>query len=310
MSELNRRRFLSISAAAFATAGFGQFAAAAPITQWHGVAMGAAASIRLRHPEAKRIIKAALAEIDRLENIFSLYRAHSHLSQLNATGRLDHPPFELLEVLGLCGSLHTATQGRFDPTVQPLWELYAEHYSAGRVLDQTEIDEVLHTVGWRNLKVNTGAIAFAKPGMALTLNGIAQGFIADKVAALLRNEGLSDVLVDTGELRAVGGHPDGGGWPVTLKNPRAGLKADHLELADKALATSAVLGTVFDEHGRVGHILDPRTGRPAPARWSRVSVVAPRAALADGLSTAMCLMSRREIEVVGKAFPDARIILA
>ena len=54
--------------------------------------------------------------------------------------------------------------------------------------------------------------------MALTLNGIAQGYIADRVVALLRAEGLSDVLVNTGELRALGGHPDGGGWPVSLND--------------------------------------------------------------------------------------------
>jgi len=307
-STISRRRFVTISAAACGTAVFGRFATALPLTQWRGTALGAAASIRLRHPEASRIIAAARAEIDRLENIFSLYRADSQLSKLNQNRRLDHAAFELLELLGLCGSLNAATGGRFDPSVQPLWTLYAETYSTGSAPTRGQIDDTLRRVGWGHVVVDSGAVSFARPGMALTLNGIAQGFIADKVAGLLQAEGLRDVLVETGEFRAVGGHPDGGGWPVALRGGAGNAADQRLQLQDMALATSAVSGTVFDRAALVGHILDPVTGQPAPARWSHVSVLAPSAALADGLSTAMCLMSAEEIERVVAAFANARAI--
>ena len=142
--------------------------------------------------------------------------------------------------------------------------------------------------------------------MALTLNGIAQGYIADRVAALLRAEGLTDVLVNSGELRALGGNPDGGAWPVTFDGG-SGKPAGSMDLRDAALASSAPLGTAFDAEGRVGHILDPRSGQPAAPAWRLVSVVARTAALADGLSTAFCLMSREEIERTLAHFPDARL---
>jgi thiamine biosynthesis lipoprotein len=138
--------------------------------------------------------------------------------------------------------------------------------------------------------------------MALTLNGIAQGFIADRVAGLLAAEGLTDILVDTGELRALGSTPTGGDWPVDLADG-----AGSLGLRDQALASSAPLGTVFDAAGTAGHILDPRSGATARPRFRLVSVTAPSAALADGLSTALCLMDRPQIDATLARFPAARL---
>lgn len=308
LSTITRRRFVAISAAALgaAIAGLPVAAAATPPTRWRGVALGAEASITLRHPEAERIIAACRAEIARLERIFSLYDARSALSRLNARGRLDAPPFELLELLGQCGAIHAATGGLFDPTVQPLWAAYAEAFAGGRAPGAETIGRALERVGWSGVAAEPGRIAFARPGMALTLNGIAQGYVADRVAALLRAEGLTDVLVNTGEMRALGGHPDGGAWPVSFDDGRS-RPAGSMELRDAALASSAPLGTAFDAEGRVGHILDPRSGRPAASAWRLVSVTARTAALADGLSTALCLMTRAEIDGTLAHFPDARL---
>ncbi|MFC3118731.1 FAD:protein FMN transferase [Jhaorihella thermophila] len=141
----------------------------------------------------------------------------------------------------------------------------------------------------KNLRFDGGGVRFARPGMALTLNGIAQGYIADRVAAMLRAEGLTDVMVDTGELHALGGRPGGGDRPVALQAGGQRIP-DAVHLRDRALASSAPTGTRI---GTAGHILNPETGRPAPSRWTLVSVAAPSAAIADGLSTAGCLMSRK-----------------
>jgi len=310
MPRISRRRFLSISAAAAGMASFGRFTHARDLSEWRGIALGASASIRLQHPDADRIIAKARAEIDRLESIFSLYRSTSALSRLNVSGQLQKPPFEMLELLGLCGSLHAATGARFDPTIQPLWQLYAEQLVAGSTPLPEQITETRKRIGWGHVSVAAGAVTFSKPGMAITLNGIAQGFIADKVADLLKAEGLSNVLVETGEFKAIGGHPEGGAWPVSLRGIDNKTPAQRLELKEMALATSAPMGTVLDRDGTIGHILDPRTGLPAPAQWSRVSVLAPSAALADGLSTAMCLMPPKEIDKVAAAFANVRAIAA
>lgn len=307
MQKLNRRRFLSISAAAAGTLALGGKAATTPLFRWRGAALGAAASITLRHPDAQRITEAAQMEIARLEAIFSLYREDSALTRLNVTGRLVDPPFELLELTSLCAIVHSATGGLFDPTVQPLWETYASHYADGRAPGDNSIDMALARVGWPAVTVSPAAIAFERDGMAITLNGVAQGYIADRVAELLRAEGLTDILVDTGEMRAIGGYPDGGGWPVSI-GWEASANQEQLRLTNMALASSEPLGTAFDAAGAVGHILNPLTGRPADARWKLVSVMAPSAALADALTTAMCLMSRAEMTSVLSRFPAARLV--
>ena len=295
---LNRRRFLTISAAAAGLAASGARAASTRV--WTGVALGARASIRLDHPEAGAIAARAAAEIARLEGIFSLYRADSALSRLNVEARLAAPPAELLECLTLAGTVHRASGGAFDPTVQPLWALWAERASAGVRPEAAELAAARAPGAWGNLRLEAEEIAMA-PGMALTLNGIAQGYIGDRVAALLEAEGLTDILIDTGEHRALGQMPGGGGWPVRL------AQGGSVALRNRALATSAPLGTVFDSEGRFGHILDPRTGEPAAPVWRAISITAPSAALADALSTAACLMpDRAAIDGMVAQFAGAR----
>jgi thiamine biosynthesis lipoprotein len=300
MPAVSRRRFIAISAAALAAGG----ARAAPATRWTGVALGARTAITLAHPEAARLVAAARDEVARLEAVFSLYRATSALSCLNRDGALDAPPMELVECLGIAGAVHAATGGAFDPTVQPLWRTYAQAFAAGHAPDEGTIAAARNRVGWAAVDVAPDRVAFRRPGMEMTLNGIAQGYIADRVTRLLEEEGLRDILVDTGELRATGGMPGGGAWPVQLPGGR------DTGLRDRALATSAPLGTAFDAAGRVGHILDPRSGYPAPAYGRSVTVTAPTAALADALSTALCLLGESDGDLALGAFRGCRRIAA
>ena len=290
---LNRRRFLTIVASLAATP-------ALSFTEWQGMALGARAHLYIDHPEARAIAAEAEAEIARLEAIFSLY-TDSSLAQLNRLGRLEAPPFDLLECLALCDSVHQATGGVFDPTIQPVWALYAESYAAGAAPSEAQVAAALARTGWSRLRYDEASVNL-EPGMALTLNGAAQGFIADRVGALLKARGLSHVLVDTGEFNALGPKSSGAPWPVRL------TAGGQVDLTKGALASSSALGTTFDPEGRVGHILSPLTGRPAPSRWQLVTITAPSAGLADALSTAACLMEdRTQIEGALVPFAEARL---
>ncbi len=261
----------------------------AATAQWRGVALGAEAYIVLDHPDADVLIPRAVAEIRRLEAIFSLFHADSELSRLNRDGRLDVPSLDMIELASLCTALHHRTHGAFDPTVQPLWALHAEAWSRGAAPDDHEIERLCRSTGWREVDLSPSEISFRWPGMALTLNGIAQGFIADKVVSLLRRHGIENVLVNTGEISAAGRAQGDSPWSVVLPD------GSEMLLSNRAVATSAPLATSFDRGETVGHIIDPRTGRPG-GRWTQVTVEAKSAAEADGLSTAFCLMSRAEID--------------
>ncbi len=282
-----RRRFLTILAGAAVLPTLGSAA-----TSWRGIALGADAQIILDHPDADTLIARAVAEISRLEGLFSL-RRDSQLTRLNTAGRLANPAPEMLELLSICAMVNARTSGAFDPTIQPLWALFAESYAAGAPPTAGQIAQV--NTGWQHVRFAPAMVSFAKPDMALTLNGIAQGFIADKIAALFREAGVENVLVDTGEIMALGTAPDGGAWPVTIANSGSRI----VPLSNAAIATSAPLGTGLDPAGTVGHIIDPRTGQPG-GQWAQVSVAATSAALADGLSTAFCLLTGREIGKINK----------
>lgn len=316
---LGRRRFIAIAGAAAGAALLpGASAAATPVHRWRGVALGADASILLAHPDrdaAERLIAACVAEVRRLEGIFSLYDAGSTLARLNRDGAVDTPPLELVELLARAGDISARTGGAFDVTVQPLWRRYADHFAAaGAGAEDSDlapdVTDVLPLVDWRRIDVDPARVAFARPGMAATLNGIAQGFITDRIAALLESHGIRQVLVDLGEIRAVGRHPGGRPWRAGIDDPAApGRLAGTLDLADRALATSGGYGTVFDRAGRYGHLLDPRTGRTAPVARS-ISVLAPDATTADALSTAFSVMPVAEIRATLERFGGVGVYVA
>lgn len=303
--KITRRRFISIcgAVAGVSLAALGSGPAwprrASPLFhEWRGVALGADASLRIYHPdaaEAKRMIADALAEVHRLEHVFSLYDDTSALSRLNREGELADPPQELVELLAASKRYARATAGAFDPTVQPLWDLYATHFSRPDAdpngPSPVDIATARARCGYEQVAIDVGQIVFDRAGMALTLNGIAQGYITDRIAELLRARGVTHTLVDMGETRALDGNPAGRPWSVGIKDPRVqdGL-LEKLALDNQAIATSGGYGTEFDASGRFNHIFDPATGLCAN-RYLSVSVIAPTATCADALSTALSVMS-------------------
>ena len=134
--------------------------------------------------------------------------------------------------------------------------------------------------------------------MALTLNGIAQGFAADRLAEIAARHGLTDLLIDSGETRAIGPRD----WTARIDAPD-GRPIRRLSIRERALATSAPFGTRIGPQGDRAHILSA-TRTP---HWALVSVSAPTAVLADALSTAAVLLDRPAIDRALAAFPGARI---
>ncbi len=295
---LSRRRFIAISAAAGAcTLPVASWSSDVAPQRWRGIALGAQASLLLHHPdrdEAMRLIAASVAEIARLEKIFSLYRTNSAISQLNRQGALHHPPLELVQALADCRGISDLSQGAFDVTVQPLWRLYTEHFS-GQNADPAgpsarDVAAARDLVNYHDLSIDEQQIALARDGMEITLNGFAQGFITDRVAELLRRAGMKNVLVDIGETRALDDHPDGRPWRLGIRNPSEPNDVLRtIGFANQAVATSGGYGTKFDAAGRHHHLFDPHTGR-STARYASVTVIAAKAATADALSTAFSNM--------------------
>jgi len=316
---MTRRRMIGISAAAagMALLPFGSRAAVPEAVTWQGEAMGAQASLTIHHPDrstAEKLAAMVVTEMRRLERIFSLYRDDSDLVLLNRQRFLVAPPKELVEILLLSREAGARTGGAFDPTVQPLWDAYRRHFSMPGASEAGPsakiVRECLARVGLDRIACSSDRIELPVPGSALTLNGIAQGYITDKVVDLLRAGGIERSMVDMGESRAIGSAPGGRPWRVGISDPQDGARIlKVLDVEDRAVATSSPFGFRFDAEGQFSHIIDPRSGA-TPQRHAGVTVVAGQAALADALSTAFNLMDAAEIAAVldGMAGAEAHIL--
>ncbi|NEW87272.1 MULTISPECIES: FAD:protein FMN transferase [Rhodopseudomonas] len=318
-SALNRRRFVTIAASAFGVAMLGRAVpsqAGGPV-RWRGSALGAQVSIEIHHPDrvaAARLVEASVHEVRRLEQMFSLYRPDSAICVLNRSGVLIAPDPDMVALLQTTLDLAALTGGAFDPTVQPLWELYRSHFErsgadpAGPA--KAEVASALAKVGYHDVLVSADRIALKRPGAAITLNGIAQGFATDRVVDLLRKGGMTATLVDIGEIRAIGAKSDGAPWRVGLADPeKAGVELGTVELVDRAIATSSGAGFRFDPAGQFTHLFDPSTGR-CPSSYRSVSVVAPTATEADALSTAFSVLDRSRIVAILRARAGVEVLLA
>ncbi|RME64614.1 MAG: FAD:protein FMN transferase, partial [Alphaproteobacteria bacterium] len=196
----------------------------------------------------------------------------------------------------------------------PLWTLYADHFAAadapaaGPAPDA--VAAAMRRVGWEKMSRGADGICFGVAGMALTLNGIAQGFITDRAYDIMAAAGMRHVLLDIGEWRALGPRPGGGAWRIGVADPLAPWRVLARQGLDdgRAIATSAPAGAPFDAMLRHHHLFDPRTGHSARS-WKSVSVVAANAALADALSTALAVAAPERAAGILAKFPDAGALL-
>ncbi|MBV6271874.1 FAD:protein FMN transferase [Alcaligenaceae bacterium CGII-47] len=272
---------------------------------WRGIALGADAELRIYHTDpnfAQALIERSIAEVHRLEQVFSLYQDDSALSKLNRDGVLDHPPADLLRLLSQSRQFSERTGGAFDPSVQSLWRVYADHFSTPNANpagpDQQLIDQALAQVDYQSIDLDAARIRLTHPGMALTLNGIAQGYITDRIAEMLNQAGLTHALIDMGELRGLNSDLAAPAWQVSLAkpdNPTQGFQT--VQLRNQALSTSGGYGTSFDTAGQFTHLFDPKTGLSQPV-YRSVSVMADNATAADALSTALSNMPMDQARTV------------
>jgi thiamine biosynthesis lipoprotein len=258
--------------------------------------MGADATIRfsgIGSAQAQATATAAAAEIERLEGALSLFREDSEISRLNRTGALDEPSGDLRRALALALAVAEATGGLFDPTVQALWRAYVDWFAStdrNSVPPDAIVETARQRVDWRHIEITSGRIILGD-GQAITLNGLGQGYVTDRVADLFLRRGIERVLIDLGEQRALGPCADGASWRIARTGGRA------LMLRRGALATSEGAGCKFDTSGAAHHLFDPRSGRSATI-WRRITVHHGFAAVADALSTALYAATAEEIEVL------------
>ena len=146
--------------------------------------MGTLVTITVVHPDAeagRMMVAATFDEIERLESLLSRHRAGTPVWSLNENGVVRAPPREVLEVVRKGLDYSALTAGAFDMTIAPVLNLYNSSFSeTGAAPPQEEVRRALALVGFQHVQVSDREIAFEKGGMAVSLDGIAKGYIVDR----------------------------------------------------------------------------------------------------------------------------------
>jgi thiamine biosynthesis lipoprotein len=271
-------------------------------------------------PDATELGVAALDLVDEIEATISIYREESELSRLNAGAAAGWQPVsdELHGLLTLARELHGRTGGGFDIAAGALVRAWGFLRRQGRTPTDDELASALAASGMRHVELDAAGrrMRFTRPGVEINPGAIGKGWAVDRASDALAAAGVPSMLVHGGQssVRARGIHgpalPGRRGWPVGLRHPLfPGRRLATIALEDRALGTSGSATQFFVDRGRrLGHILDPRTGRPAEGVLS-ATVIAPTAAVADALSTAAYVLGVAGLETIAPPGGDVAAIL-
>ena len=276
------------------------------------LAFGTTMSIQLLHDnrqQAELAIEDAFHAAKNIDHLMSIYSARSQVYQLNRDGRLPAPDPHLLHVMQDAMRLSALSHGAFDITVQPLWQQFS-HAARNQTLPASAALQAARAlVNWKDVVVKPDEIHFRKPGMAITLNGMAQGYAVDLALAAVKARGVRHGLLDTGEFISAGQKSASRHWAIGVQHPRdTQAMAAVLEMDGRSIATSGDYATTFTPDFRHHHIFDPATG-DSPLQLASVTVAAPTGLQADGLSTTLLVMGSEKALRLAASLPQVDVLL-
>jgi thiamine biosynthesis lipoprotein len=235
----------------------------------------------------------AFQEIERLTRSMNRFDGTTAVAQLNTEGFLKDTPPEVFEVIAGALDYYRLTQQAFDISVKPVVDLFRKNFAQGnsRPPGGIELRRALDRVGSDMIELKGRSVRFKKPGMGITLDGIAKGYIVDRASEILTKNQIKNYLINAGgDIRAVGSRRDNKAWSVAIQDPKKEKQyPDVIRLTDSAIATSGNYEVYFDREKMFHHIVDPRTGL-SPRLSSSVSVIARTVMDADALSTSAFVM--------------------
>jgi thiamine biosynthesis lipoprotein len=261
------------------------------------------------------------ARLERVAASMSTYRPGSEISRFNAldqAGEPFAPSADFLAVMRVAAEIHTATDGAWDGTLDPLVTLwgFGREQHGDRLPTAAEVEARLPRVGFERIAITPqGGLVKGDGRLTLDLASIAKGYGVDAVTRLLEDQGFSDFLVEVGgEVFAAGRRIDGKPWRVGINRPdrSAGFSEVYkvVALTEKAFATSGDYRNYFEAEGRYfSHILDPRTGYPVTNGVVSASVLADTCTLADGLATALMVMGPEAGIALVESLPEVEALV-
>ena len=256
-------------------------------------------------PEAilRAAAEEALAEITRLEGMLSLYQPTSEIAHINTRG--DREPVrvspEVFSLLEHCVALGEQTGGGFDITLAPLMRCWRFMNDSGAAPSDAALAEARALCGWPQLRLDPEhtTVQLATNGAMLDLGSVGKGYALEQAATLLQENEFENFLIHGGAstVCARGVQADGEPWRIAVEHPDADQPPlSIVDLQNESLSVSGIGGKSFIDDAGVeqGHVIDPRTGRPAQA--ARVAaVVCSSATVSDAWATALLVVPNLDL---------------
>ncbi len=274
------------------------------------ILMGTFVEVISPDKKAKDIV---FAEISRIENLLSKYKADSEISKLNEFGALKVSP-ETFYIIKKAKEFFLASAGAFDVTVGPLLDLWGFTDKNYRLPKEEDVKEALSKVGSDKIILNKedSVVKFEVTGMKIDLGAIAAGFAVDCAIDELKKARIKSCLINAGGDIYCLGEKKGRSWKVAIQNPFKSRQFNRkmLLLKDQAVTTSGNYEQFFLKNKkRYSHIFDPKTGKPSSQGLASVTVVAPDCLTADALATSIFVLGKAKGEELAKKFSGVRVIV-
>jgi len=259
-------------------------------------------SVTVYSQEDAQFLESCLEGCGRYEKIFSRTDPESELYRLNAAGKAAVSP-ELLELLETSLFYSSLSEGGFDPSMGAISDMYAFSSESPYYPSDAEISEKLSHTGWEKIIIEGDTVTLADPEAVIDLGAIAKGYIADRLAEMLRSKGVESAIIDLGgNILCVGSKPDGSDYKVGIQYPYkdTGKVITTASLSNMSVVTSGVYQRWFEHEGQLcHHILDPKTGRSINNGLISVSIIGEKSVDCDALSTAVFAMGlEKGIELI------------
>lgn len=278
-------------------------------TELKGEAQGTSYHIKLvldsTSPSLEEIQRQVSATLAKIDTQLSNYREDSDISRINRLERTNWLPVsqEIAELLVIAHTVYQRSDGCYDLTVKPLFDLWGFSRHENRVPTQDEIDALLPHVGMSLLEVDAVNQRIRKkdPKLKIDLSSIAQGYSVGLVARNLEALGIRNYLVEIGgEMIVKGRKTNGDDWRVGIETPTPFTQKlqkiiDVREQGGTAIMTAGTYRNFFEENGQTySHILNPKTGRPVTHHLRLVTVMHDDPVWADAWDTALLCVGEKE----------------
>lgn len=254
-------------------------------------AMDTVMSLTAYGSHAREALDSASAEIQRLDQLFSISSETGDIYRVNRDGQGDLSK-DTRSLLASALEYGKDTNGIFDCTIEPVMEAWGFTTKNYRIPSDSELAELLSHVDASTVTLSGNHVTLPED-VKLDLGGIAKGFTSARVMEVFKNSGVTSGIISLGgNVQTLGTKPDGKLWRVGIQDPND-LNAMFavVEVSDEAVITSGAYQRYFEENGvHYHHIIDPRTGYPAESGLTSVTIISPDGTLADALSTSLFIM--------------------